>query len=116
MVTMVELNDALRGFCGTEMYHKHWLRMLYTDGVKELANFASCYWLIDMVASVQHENKKVPFQLWRIEVENSTAHVTMREDTGRPTLFSKRLSYTDFPEGSFEWYVVDNVMLLKGEY
>lgn len=44
----------LSPFTGTEHWYKHWLGgLLYTDGVKYVADQAGAYWLIDAIASYQ---------------------------------------------------------------
>ena len=115
---MISLDD-LEQFTGTENWYKHWTGLIsYTDGVKFLADEAKCHWLIDLVASYQTkpEIRKVPFQLWEIKVKEQTGLVTMQEDTGEPVLVKQELDYTDFPFDEFQWYLIDLVMLLKGEY
>ncbi len=43
--------DELGDFHGTENWYKHRLSsMIYTDGIKWLANRLECYWLIDDIA------------------------------------------------------------------
>ena len=106
----------LEQFTGTTQWYKHMFGMRYTDGIQYLAVKAGAYWLIDIVASYQPRFKNIPFQLWRIEVKDEKAVVTMREDTGRKPLVTQKFDYTDFPLAELEWYVCDNVMLLKGEY
>ncbi len=70
-----ELVDALPHFTGTEEYHRlryPWLRrqFLITDGIKFVADKASAYWLLDIIAS-HFSNQRVanePFQVWRLIV------------------------------------------------
>ncbi len=37
-------------FTGSENWYKHWLGIVYTDGVKWLHETLQCYWLIDEIA------------------------------------------------------------------
>ncbi len=41
----------LAQFTGTEQYYKHLGGLVYTDGVKYLAEKAGSYWLLDIIAS-----------------------------------------------------------------
>lgn len=72
-LTIDQLNDESRNFIGTENYYLHATgKLVYTDGVKWLAETGQCYWLIDVVASYQPEiarNDRVyEFQAWRLTV------------------------------------------------
>jgi hypothetical protein len=70
-----ELETNLPHFTGTEEYHRlryPWLRrqFLITDGLKFVADKASAYWLLDIIAS-HFSNQRVasePFQVWRLIV------------------------------------------------
>ena len=64
----MELEEELAQFHGTTKYYKNFTGLLYTDGVRYLAERAECYWLIDLVGSYQPQLRDVPFQLWRIDV------------------------------------------------
>src|SRR6266545_2852011 len=80
-VIAIGLEDELRQFIGTERYYRHFTGMLYTDGIRYLADRAGCYWLIDVVASYQSELRAFPFQGWDLTVfPNKSALVTMVED------------------------------------
>jgi len=124
----------LSGFNGTEKYtYLNFLRNLkFTDGWVYLANNVGCHWLADIVASVQNlpkikENQS--FIVWRIVVKDSEAVVDAHWDsegenkkTGKSIyskekeLYKQKITFTDFPEGTFEWYQCGDVVLLKREY
>ena len=113
----------LNGFHGTEGYtYLNFLRNLkFTDGWVYLANEVGCHWLADIVARVQHKPKireNQDFIVWSIVVKDSKAVVKAMTDTGSEgvTLYTQKINYTDFPEGTFQFYQVGDVVLLKGEY
>lgn len=81
-----------------------------------MAALAGAYWLLDVVGSYQPELREVPFQIWRVESRGNIGLVTMNEDTGLPELVRQQIPYTDFPEGRFEMYFADRVLMLKSEY
>lgn len=109
----------LAGFYGTEKWYKNFTGLLYTDGIKFLAEQAQAYWLIDAVGSYQQEfkdNQELQFfQLWDLEVKGSEAVLTMRADSDQPALVRQEIPYTDFPF-SIKLYVCNNVLLLPSEY
>lgn len=121
-LTMAELESELRQFTGTE----HWYsgkplfpNSTYTDGIKYLADKAGAYWLIDLIFSYQHSwVKKIPFQLWTINVKKSGGRgiVEMRADADTPVLIRQVVGYTDFPVGDLKLYYIDNILLLPSEY
>ncbi len=111
------LEGELQQFYGTTRYYENFTGLLFTDGVKYLADHAECYWLIDLVGSYQPQLRDVPFQVWRIEVKHDdSALVTMIEDTGQPVKIKQEIPFTDFPLSEFELFCIDNILLLKSEY
>ena len=121
MITAKQIETELAKFTGTTQYIRNFTGLLYTDGIKHLAETAGAYWLIDLVGSYQPELTDFPFQLWSIKVtvemfDDRTATVTMQEDKGEPYKVKQQIGNTDFPLSEFEFYCIDNVMLLKSEY
>ncbi|MEG4047353.1 DUF6876 family protein [Microcoleus sp. Pol17_C1] len=126
------LSQNLQQFCGTEQYYKHWLGILYTDGIKYLAENAQCFWLIDAIASHQPRANRIhrltEFQLWFLHVGkehefikprgNNAAVLTCWED--KPTLGTQpaiiqQIPVTDFPLPEIKLYLQDKVLLLPDE-
>lgn len=113
----MRLEEELAQFHGTTRYYKNFTGLLFTDGIKYLADRAGSYWLIDLVGSYQRDLTGAQFQLWEVEVaEQFAGVVTMREDDNAPVLVRQSIPYTDFPLANFSFYCVDNVMMLKSEY
>jgi len=113
MMTKENLQTGLAHCIGTEGYTKHWLGLMYTDGIKYLVENADCYWLIDAIASYR---KKQPFQLWELKVKDGKAVLTMKEDTNTPVLVKQEIPYTDFPLDEIKLYLIDGILLLTSEY
>ena len=109
-LTQAELDQ----FTGTEQYHQHWMRQLvFTDGVKYMAEAGGAFWLIDVIASWQ---RKEPFQIWELKVNpDKSCIVTMKEDTDEPILVTQEIPYTDFPLDEIKLYEIDGVLLLPSE-
>ncbi|MCK5742546.1 MAG: hypothetical protein KAH48_10030 [Chlorobi bacterium] len=119
MKNISELTVGLQEFHGTELWYKHQTSLIhYTDGIKYLAENADCYWLIDLVASYQVENrvKNEPFQVFHLKVnENKTAKITI-SDGNDNILAVQEIEYSDFPLPEITVWCVDKIMLLPGEY
>ena len=123
----------LSGFYGTTGYHKLCLfgGLKFTDGFAYLANEVGCFWLADIVGSVQTKpkiNDNKSFIIWRIVVKDNKAVVTAYTDSDGTDedgnsiysddklLYKQKINYTDFPAGTFEFYQCGDVVMLKGEY
>ena len=118
-ITRETLEADLAQFCGSETVYKHWLGLIYTDGVKYLAEKAGAYWLIDLVASHQRGKlRQEPFQVWTLTVnlKKQTARAECRADSDTPILKAQNIEYTDFPLPSIKLWLVDGVLMLPSEY
>ena len=124
---MTKQMPDLSGFTGTSAYHKLTMfgNLKFTDGWTHLANEVGAFWLADIVASVQHKRQiqNNNFIIWRVVVKDEKAVVYAYSDcdedgsySDSDLLYKQPIKYTDFPEGTFEWYQVGEVVLLKGEY
>lgn len=117
-----DLKAQLSNFHGTENYYKSTFGSLnLTDGMHYLRETANCYWLIDIVESVQHLEKiqkNKDFIVWKIEVLGQAFKVTAWTDTPYKSekLYEQKGTYTDFPLNDFEFYQEGNVLLLKSEH
>lgn len=109
-----EIKSKMSQFCGSENYYKHWLPpYLYTDGIRYLEEICKASWLIDAVFSYA---RKEAFQVWELKVENSSAVLTMKEDTNEPYLVRQEIPYTDFPLNYIKMWCVGNILMLTSEY
>lgn len=93
--------SELQKFHGTNIWYHHWLRtIVYTDGVKYLAEHAGCYWLIDNVAIfLPSVRKKHPDHFYSIHFtaksKNNSGLLTF-EDGNYHVLRKIKIPYTDF--------------------
>jgi len=119
-----DLLNELNNFSGTTCYYKSSFgKLKITEGMHYLRENANCYWLIDIVESVQ-ALKKIKenncFIVWRIEVnpDSKKWKVTAWSDTPYKSdlLYLQEGEYTDFPLTEYEFYQCGDVLLLKGEY
>jgi len=115
-----QIVTQLKNYIGTEHYYKiPFSNYIYTDGIKGLVDLCSCYWLISDIGILLTHNKKLqkPFLILNISVnKDNNALITLREDTNEKPIYIKEVEYTDFILKEYEFYICDNVMLLKNEY
>jgi hypothetical protein len=115
------LNESdLANFTGSENWFKHWLgKVLFTDGVKFIADRAGAYWLIDEIAINQTRPKvrAEEFQVWVLKVDLEKRKGVLSCDDGNGSVvFTKRIEYTDFPLPEIRFYCTNGVILLPSEY
>src|SRR5204862_7843384 len=89
-------------FTGSEHWYRHAMvrDILYTDGVRHVAETAGGYWLIDEIAFAQRGNRRVgaeEFQSWELRVNADHTATLTCEDGDGCAVFSKEIEYTDFP-------------------
>ena len=121
MTKTTKLTEAdLRQFIGTENRYRHWLKpnVVYTDGVKYVADHAGAYWLVDEIAIGQFDSRIAaePIQFWKLLVCDDRSAELRCEDGNDRCVFSKRIGYTDFPLPEIALYFTDDTLLLASEY
>jgi hypothetical protein len=118
------LNDLAYYTC-TNQYHRFSIlfKEVLTDGIKYLCDTLQCYWLMDIVGSVQYMPKikaNNSFIVWKIKVnEDKSFNVSAYSDSPfnkENLLYSQDGKYTDFLFNEFEFYQNGEVILLKSEY
>lgn len=115
-----DLQDNLRHFTGTDNWFKHHFNkhLLYTDGVKFFAEHAGggAYWFLDIIASEIWQLQSIePFMVIYLEVHDSKAIIAC-EDGNDKEVYRREIAYTDCPEGSWLFYLTDNVLMITSEY
>jgi hypothetical protein len=111
----MELN--LDQFYGTETYYRHPLtKSVYTDGVKYFAEKAGAYWFLDIVfseySSLMNQEGFLSITLF-VGVLGADISVT---DGDENILTTKRVQFTDCPQGEYKFFYTDDVLLLTTEY
>jgi hypothetical protein len=97
--------------------------VVYTDGVKYVADEADANWLIDEIALAQRRPKVAgeKFQAWKLKVEPSqqallTCWRAAASDDADDVVFKKRIDFTDFPLDEISLYCVNGAIMLPTEY
>ena len=110
----------LKQFTNASEVCRHWLEgFRYTEGVQFLAEHAHCYWLIDLIASLQVRALKDAwlreFQLWELFVSGGSAILVCSRDSD-DVAFREVIKVTDFPFAYVHLYVKDGVLMLPSEH
>jgi hypothetical protein len=114
------LYAELNQFTGSTEFYRHWLKgFRYTEGVRFLAEHARCYWLIDLIASLQVRALKDAwlreFQLWELFVKDGSAILACSRDSD-DVAFRQTIEATDFPIAYVHLYVDGGVLMLPSEH
>jgi hypothetical protein len=111
--------ESLTGFNGTDTWYRHALvpGVTYTEGVRHVAETGEAYWLIDEIATAQlvQAVRREEFQHWRLKVDDNTAKLTCDDGNGR-IVYSKGITFTDFPLPEIAFFYANQVIMLPGEY
>lgn len=100
--TIGQLKSELSQFSGTFHYYKLTLipNVLFTDGMAFLANEASCFWLMDLIAInltmvIKKDHPQEDFSCIKFEKTEGDSCVVIFEDGNDNELFRQDVEYTD---------------------
>jgi hypothetical protein len=117
MKTSNQIKEELNQFCGTEHYYKHLFGIVYTDGIRFLAEECQCYWLIDLVASYQSDVKvkKEEFQVYKLTVNPDHSAIVEITDGNYNIIAQQFVEFTDFPLDEITLWCSNQVLYLPSE-
>ena len=120
-----EILNGLSDFYGTEQYYKHpFTGVLFTDGIRYMAESCGAFWLIDEIAfaqrlpKIRNDDKLQEIQFWTLTVKDKSAVLTCERDEG-DVAYRKTIDYTDFPLDEIKVWIEFGekpVMLLPSEH
>jgi hypothetical protein len=113
---VAELQNGLAHFIGSQEFTRLgpvFPGVIMSEGVLFLAEKAGAFWLPDAIAShiVTNASLREECQgliFWHLQVENGSAVLTARKDSGLPALVTQEIEYTDFPLDEIEIWAGDN--------
>ncbi len=110
------LEDLGQHHCTTHYYK--YLGIVLTDGVKFLCETAGCWWLADIVASLQFEEKvrKEQFQVYTLTVNPDQSALVKVDDGNGNIVYYQEIEYTDFPLDKIVLWNIDKILILPTEY
>lgn len=106
----------LSQFTGTEQWYRHpFSKVTYTDGVKYFAETAGAYWFIDQVIFLPMEYPKEEFFSITLNALDGKALIVV-DDGNENVLMNKDIYPTDCPNGSYKFFLTNDVLMLTSEY
>jgi hypothetical protein len=113
--------NTLAQFMGSERFFRHALvrEVIFTVGVKYVADAAGAYWLLDEIALAQRFEpgvKAEAFQVWDLTVGPGESAIIACDDGNGREVYSKRIELTDFPEPGIRMYFCNGCIHLPSEY
>ena len=121
-ISPTELKNNLSHYSGSESFYRHSLgKFIYTDGVQYLAENAECYWLLDIIGSLNfHPDKfmeKEEFMCMNLVVKSGTTKAVFTADDGNDNiLYTQEIPSTDFPLSEIKLFYCNQTLLLPSEY
>lgn len=110
-----EILELLPGFYGTTQYYKYYSLFL-TDGVQFLAEAGRCYWLIDILWSIQRKMADHGLVICTLKVNENRSAQFIAIGDGDAVVHEQAIAYTDFPLDEIKLYVANDVVMLPSEY
>ena len=130
-----EIKEELKNYYCTEHYYQHSLNrhVVYTDGIRQLAQVANAYWLIDAVASyygtpmmeqaIENDERLRTLQFWTLVLRQDAGDQALLEckaDVKALPIVKQFIEHTDFPLDDFRiwagWDGIRWVLYLPSEH
>jgi hypothetical protein len=114
-----ELPGELAQFNGDLDRYRHWRRkLIFTPGIKHLADRAGAFWLVDLVASWQLNGKVAAeqFQVWTLAVRSDQTATATATDGNRAEIARQEIPFTDFPLAEITVWFDGGTLMLPSEY
>ena len=114
METLNKIKENLRQHFGSEtMYTGMVKNSAYSEGVKNLMEQASCYWIYDIIQTECREALRLhdvaDTYYFKIVSKDNEANLTLTSYRGK-VLFDRHIGFTTFPEGEM------NLIVGYGDY
>lgn len=111
-------NEIYAHHTATENHYKTLLGLVYTDGVRQVLIDCECYWLLVEIASAQLIEKVEleEFQVWKLARVKDHRFILSCEDGNDQVIYSKDITYSDFPYKNLTFWVENKVIYLPSEH
>jgi hypothetical protein len=113
--------NILAQFTGSERFYRHAMirDIVFTEGVRYVADTVGAHWLIDEIGFAQKHAPKLrneDFQNWELVVSTGGSAVLICDDGNGHRLYAKQIEWTDFPAPGVRFYFCNETLMLPGEY
>ena len=114
-------HNTLAQFTGSERFYRHAMvrDVIFTEGVKYVADTVGAYWLIDEIAFAQKHAPKLrneDCQNWELVVSARRSPLLTCDNGNGHGLDAKVIEWTDFPAPGVRFYFSNDTLLLPSEY
>lgn len=120
MKTEQEIKSELANFTGTTEWYRHTFGMLYTQGIRYLAEAAEAFWMLDLVESWQFEKsvREQEFQVFKLTVNKDRSAIVSIEDGNDNVIGTQAIEMTFFPLDSITLFYnnVEQILYLPSEH
>ncbi len=116
---MTNANNHYGSGNGSENFYQNKLSpIMYTDGIKDMAEDCKAYWLIDLVSSHQiiKAVKFELFQVWRLKRIKDVAFKIVATDGNEKVIASQQIPFSDFKYDIATLWLVNGCLMLPNEY
>ena len=123
MKSQQDILNGLPQFSGSEAYHRWsplFQKTVLTDGVKWLAQNAECFWLMDIIGSVQPLPKIKSEAFLTVSYNKEKGEIVIDDGNGN-VLYEQDVVSSTFPLDEIKLFVTDGedgyrIIMLPSEY
>ncbi|MCU7550419.1 hypothetical protein OCK74_14960 [Chitinophagaceae bacterium LB-8] len=116
---MTNANHLFRSRNGSDHFFQHRpSRIYFSQGVKDLADICSAYWLLELIISYQCKRriKAEGFQVWELKRINEDRFIVTATDGNHHRLVYHYLPQCDFTYDLATIWLIRGVLVLPVEY
>lgn len=116
---MTNANNNFGSSNGSENFYAHQhSKIIYTDGVKDLATECGACWFIDLIVSYQCKKlvKQEAFQVWELQRKMDQVFEVNASDGNHHAIAKQSIPFSDFPYDQATLWLVDGCLMLPKEY
>src|SRR5258706_11942595 len=116
---MTNANNFFGSGNGSENFYRNRLSpIIYTDGVKDMAETCGAYWLIDLIISHQliKTVRLEPVLTWELKrVMDDSFNIVATDGNSRGNA-SQQIPFSDFTYDIATMWLIDGCLMLPNEY
>lgn len=116
---MTNANEHFGSSNGSEnFYQNKFSPIIYTDGVKDMAESCGAYWLIDVVISHQLTKsiRMESFQVWELKRMKGKAFLINPTNGNKKQITRQQIHFSDFPYDQATLWLVNGCLMFPNEY